>query len=479
MRVDLNTLTLRQKFNLLRLQLKRECLEREHHIDALLALYICKNHGILLGPPGTGKTYLIELICNAMRGGKFWSILAAPTSKPDEFFGPVSINALKDYEIYQRNTENRLPTATIAYVDEIFKADIDILNTLLKLINERIFYNPDPEKVPLRTLVASSNEIPEDDAAGALIDRFIWKSWIGYIRDEDNWLTLMERKIDRHKPNITVKIWEHEIEAAAQSANQVTIKPVLPILWQIKEKLESKGFVISDRKWGMMLDFMQAYAWIQEKSSVDLDVIQDLLPDCVWNKPEDMPVVMMLVHDQIREFRHGLQQIDDNIDNICHAWINRNTRLNKHELNALALDTIAAINSLQQDLEKLYPIHGNSQRFCEVAQNAVDAIKQIKSDIGSNRQQALEDYQSWLDRLDYFITDIEQINIMPMTVIEKKNHLVKIAQGIHDHGQAAKDSTGFFEHLTIDEKTSAIAKVRQAIADAREQVKNLAVVEAM
>lgn len=47
-----------------------------------------------------------------------------------------------------------LPSASVAFVDEIFKANSAILNSLLTIINERLFDNGSVrEKVPLRCLV--------------------------------------------------------------------------------------------------------------------------------------------------------------------------------------------------------------------------------------------------------------------------------------------------------------------------------------
>ncbi len=90
-----------------------------------------------------------------------------------ELFGPLSMRALEE-DKYVRQTRGYLPEAEVAFIDEIFKANSAILNTLLTLVNERLFDNGSHRvKVPLLTVVAASNELPESEELDALYDRFL------------------------------------------------------------------------------------------------------------------------------------------------------------------------------------------------------------------------------------------------------------------------------------------------------------------
>lgn len=397
--IDLNSLTVRDKIHILRKQLNRECLEREHHIDALIALYICKQHGVLLGPPGTGKTYLIELLCNAL-GGKFWSILASPTSKPDEFFGPVSIKELKDNETYKRNIKGKLPDADLVYIDEIFKADMDILYTLLKIANERVYYNPNPIKVPLRSIIASSNELPDNSSSNALVDRFVYKSWVSYIKEEKNFLDLAQRKINGYKSQVNIELASWDIEQAEQEFISVDILPVLPFISNIKTILAARGFEVSDRKWFMIFDFFRAYAWVQDKTSVDLDIIETLLPDCIWSNPDDITAVTQIISESIKALRNKPREIKKSIQLIADEWeakkeFNKDTRL----MLAIELcDRLEQANSQITELENIgiYP----QKKIDELRTDSSRCLFKLKEDCAvlnnpeKERQDSIKEMES-------------------------------------------------------------------------------------
>jgi len=132
------------------IKLSKGLLERETEVRLLLLAALCGEHLLLLGPPGTAKSELARRL-SGMCGCDYFERLLTRFSVPEELFGPLSMKGLENDQ-YIRQTDGYLPTAEVAFVDEIFKANSPILNALLTLLNERLFDNGNQRlPVPLRT----------------------------------------------------------------------------------------------------------------------------------------------------------------------------------------------------------------------------------------------------------------------------------------------------------------------------------------
>src|SRR5512138_2243520 len=147
--------------------------ERRPVVRLALLAALAGEHTLLVGPPGTAKSQLARRLHLAFAGGKYFERLLTRFTVPEELFGPLSIRALEE-DRYERQTAGFLPQATIAFVDEIFKANSAILNALLTLLNEREFDNgPRREPSPLVSVIGATNAIPEDEVGEAFLDRFL------------------------------------------------------------------------------------------------------------------------------------------------------------------------------------------------------------------------------------------------------------------------------------------------------------------
>src|SRR5262245_22380736 len=146
------------KFAAARRELADALIERDAEIDLCLTALVAREHVLLVGPPGCAKSLLLDSLL-AWAGGTKFSILLTKFSVPEEVFGPVSVAGLKE-DRFVRVTAGKLPEADFAYLDEVFKASSAILNTVLRLLNERTYDNGDgvPHRVPLKLCVAASNE---------------------------------------------------------------------------------------------------------------------------------------------------------------------------------------------------------------------------------------------------------------------------------------------------------------------------------
>ena len=159
-------------------------MDRDEVVELLGIGALCHEHVLVIGPPGTAKTRLLNRFSQMLDTTPF-SYLLTRFTEPAEIFGPIDVKLFQESKTYEINTAGMLPEARVAFLDEVFQGSSAILNTLLTLINERTFYNGRKKMItPLVTLVGSSNEIPDDPTLAAFSDRFLLRCTLGYVSDD-------------------------------------------------------------------------------------------------------------------------------------------------------------------------------------------------------------------------------------------------------------------------------------------------------
>ncbi len=301
---------LSERINKLSKALSDGVYERENTMKLCLLAALAGESVFLLGPPGIAKSLIAKRLIQAFDNSSYFEYLMTRFSTPEEVFGPLSIQELKDNGRYVRLTEGYLPTAQVVFLDEIWKAGPAILNTLLTVVNEKTFKNgSDIERVPMRLLISASNELPDEDSGlDALYDRMLVRVFVNRIQNKQNFKSMLtvgtpqEAKIPEG-----LAITDEEYHSWQQQLDGLKFgDEVFEKLYQLKNMLEAaieKGALpaadmyVSDRRWKKSVKLLKASAFFNGRDAVNpLDIL--LLQDCLWNSPESREVV----HDVVREF---------------------------------------------------------------------------------------------------------------------------------------------------------------------------------
>lgn len=282
------------KFQALQSEMEAHLFERRDELEGLLLALLSRQHLLLIGPKGAAKSLMIRLLVGSIEGAKYFERLLTRFTLPDELFGPVSISALKK-DRFSRLTRGYLPEAHFAFLDEIWKANSSILNSLLALINERLFYN-DGEvlECPLETLMGASAELPQEEALSALYDRFLLRYQVKYIAEDGHLLEMMS---DTRPPVLKTRISLDEIHDAREAVEGVEVdRPLLESVAKIRRRLGAEGLSLSDRRYKESLSVVRSKAWLNGRTYAvedDLAVLANIL----WDDPANEPLVRGFVLD--------------------------------------------------------------------------------------------------------------------------------------------------------------------------------------
>ncbi len=321
--------------------MRRGVYERDEALGLCLLSALAGESMFLLGLPGVGKSMIARRLKLAFQDAGVFEYLMSRFSTPDEIFGPVSISKLKDEDCYERVTRGYLPEAEVVFLDEIWKAGPAIQNSLLTVLNEKIYLNGNREmSLPLKGVIAASNELPaKDEGLEALWDRFMIRYVVEPISSKENFFRLLSssgkspsmtlsdseelpaapvRNSDEAKGGFrkdSDKITDAEYQEIRERSEKVAVpEKILETIYRIRETLNGKiderdvvtgevnennrQYYVSDRRWRKATGILRTSAYLNGRDEVDFsDVL--LLCHILWNEDSAIPVIRQTVAETV------------------------------------------------------------------------------------------------------------------------------------------------------------------------------------
>ncbi len=305
---------LSDKLSALMREMSSQFVEREEEIAGALLAMLSGEHVLFIGPPGTAKSQMAKVMCERLQGGAFYYYLLTRFTSPEEVFGPLSLSSLQRDE-FRRRTEGYLPQANIAFLDEIFKANSSILNSLLTILNERRFHNGNEVvEVPILSVYGASNELPDqEEGLAALYDRFLYRFFITNVQDEDNFLKVLT---STNGSGGGASICLEEIAALKELASHVaTDKEVLQAYLSLRKHFRTQGVYVSDRRWNKTLLVLRTAAAAIGRESVDLTFLP-ILQHMLWDRPEQKEGIRSLLVDLTGSCGVDLQRLQSSSEEL-------------------------------------------------------------------------------------------------------------------------------------------------------------------
>jgi MoxR-like ATPase len=310
-------MNINQKLKKLGEHLETGLVGRRDHARMLLLAAVAGENAILFGPPGTAKSLIARRLKDCFADDiKYFECLLTKFSMPEEVFGPVSLKGLEQ-DIFRRVYDRYMPGAGIAFIDETFKANSAILNSMLTILNEREFDTGNERiKVPLRCVVGASNEMPKESELEALYDRFIVRMRVDRLRDENQLINFLTNNVEYKKPPQDIRLSKDELDLIAKASAILPVdESVIRLFLDLREWCQGKGIKLSDRRLLKIRELLKVAAYTSNRQSVSLSETW-VIRYCAWDDfgSTQQDELAEWLDSQIDKQQHDLAALKDRVN---------------------------------------------------------------------------------------------------------------------------------------------------------------------
>jgi MoxR-like ATPase len=370
----------REKLDAIEKEMRTQFINRNDVIRGIILAHLSEEHMLQVGAPGTVKSGLSTRFGEYISASHFEWLLTQFTT-PEEIVGTVDLESLKA-GVFKRVTTNKLPEAQTAFLDEIFKGSSAILNTLLKMLGpERTFHNNGGAvRVPLLSMIAASNELPEEDEGlNALYDRLLLRYHVTYLDQVEQFRDLMylNEEAPRYVEPMTVDELKIDVAAVKTLPFSEDAYESLQMLW---EQMREHGMFYSDRRYRKLMKVMAAQAWLDGETSVTADSLI-VAENILWDKPDQIRDCKQIVRMCVNPYAARAQEIRE-------AALEAMTAINQGDI-VIKDEVLQVAQQLTQMSDELRRLNSTKQQVVDVVE-WIDATRMdlmnrlMKGDIGSD-----------------------------------------------------------------------------------------------
>lgn len=279
--------------------LKQKFVGKDDIVDLMGICLAGRENLFLLGPPGTAKSALVRELARLIDGKTFEYLLTRFT-EPNELFGPFDIRKLREGELIT-NTEGMLPEANLIFLDELLNANSAILNSLLMILNEKIFRRGKENKdLPVLMIVGASNHLPEEASLQALFDRFLLRVRCDYV-DPSMLNQVLDAgwKLEQPTSSQHQTIASGDLFILQKMITQINLDDIRKEYIELIQKLRNAGISVSDRRAVKLQRLIAGSALLCKR---DTAILSDFwVLRYIWDTEEQIEVLAEIVNQVIQK----------------------------------------------------------------------------------------------------------------------------------------------------------------------------------